>query len=471
MLGGCAAKPPVAAAPPPDAASAPAAPSRTAKAISPELALATFDAAWERIHETHFDPTFNGVDWIAVREELRPRAASAADADAIREVIREMVGRLGQSHFGIIPSDEFEAVAEAAEDASPDRGGGEPGFLGIEARFVDGEALVVRVDADGPAHAAGVRPGMRIASIDGRDPQRLLRIAESDPDNAMLLYEANAILAASLSALEGETLALGVAEGEAATRTIAVTAATPPWEMTGVGNLPPMPTSLTAEGLGERDLRELGLEAYPGDEVGLIAFSVWLTPIAGPFDAAIDRFRESLGIVIDLRGNPGGLGAMVMGVGGHFFDRPASLGTMSTRENEIHFRVNPRRIDGAGNLVEPLDVPVAILVDEMSASTSEIFAGGMQEAGRAKVFGRTTAGAALPATVTTLPNGDVLMAAVADFTTPGGVRLEGRGVVPDETVPLDAAGLASGRDPDLEAACRWILDQWLPPDADAPAND
>ncbi len=476
LLCGCAAKTPTvptapAAATAPEATpSAAEAPARRAKPIDPELALATFDAAWERIRDTHFDPTFNGVDWIAVREELRPRVASADDADAVRDLIREMVGRLGQSHFGVIASDEFEAVAEMAGDAAPSGGSGEPGFIGIEARFVDGEAIVVRVDPDGPATAAGVRPGMRIASIDGRDPQRLLRIAESDPDNPMLLYEANAMLAASLAAAEGEAIALELAAGEASPRSIDVSAATPPWEMSGVGNLPPMPTSLSARGLGESALRDLGLDAYPGDEIGLIAFSVWLTPFAAPFDAAIDRFRGSLGIVIDLRGNPGGLGGMVMGVGGHFFDRPASLGTMATRENEVHFRVNPRRIDGNGRLVEPLDLPVAILVDEMSASTSEIFAGGMQEAGRARVFGRTTAGAALPATVTTLPNGDVLLAAIADFTTPGGVRLEGRGVIPDEAVPLDAAGLAAGGDPDLEAACRWILDQWLPPDADPPAD-
>lgn len=233
-----------------------------------------------------------------------------------------------------------------------------------------------------------------------------------------------------------------------------------------MGNLPPMPTSLSARSIDARDLGDLGLEPQPGDEIGLIAFSVWLTPIAPAFDEAIDRFRESLGIVIDLRGNPGGLGAMVMGMGGHFFTRPTSLGTMSTRESEIHFRVNPRRTDSAGRLVEPLDLPVAILVDEMSASTSEIFAGGMQEARRARIFGRTTPGAALPATVTSLPNGDVLMAAVADFTTPKGVRLEGRGVVPDEPIELDPASLATGVDPDLAAACRWILDLWLPAEED-----
>ncbi|MHC4834007.1 MAG: S41 family peptidase, partial [Planctomycetota bacterium] len=195
------------------------------------------------------------------------------------------------------------------------------------------------------------------------------------------------------------------------------------------------------------------------------AFSVWLPAISEDFDRAIDASRETLGVVIDLRGNPGGLGAMAMGFGGHFADRPISLGTMSTRDTSLHFRVNPRRVDRAGRPVEPLDVPLAIIVDEMSASTSEIFAGGMQEAGLARIFGRRTPGAALPATATDLPNGDVLLAAMADFTTPNGVRLEGRGVVPDETIELTPANLAEG-DPDLRAAAAWILDQYLMPGED-----
>ena len=77
---------------------------------------------------------------------------------------------------------------------------------------------------------------------------------------------------------------------------------------------------------------------------------------------------------------------------------------------------------------------VAILVDETSYSASEVFAGGMQAAGRARVFGARTPGGALPALLRKLPNGDVLEYAIADFVTVSGERIEGRGVVPDEPV-------------------------------------
>ena len=75
----------------------------------------------------------------------------------------------------------------------------------------------------------------------------------------------------------------------------------------------------------------------------------------------------------------------------------------------------------------------------MTGSASECFAGGLQSLGRARVFGQTSMGQALPALFDRLPNGDVLIHAWGDFVTGTGVRIEGRGVVPDEPVALTRA--------------------------------
>ncbi len=92
----------------------------------------------------------------------------------------------------------------------------------------------------------------------------------------------------------------------------------------------------------------------------------------------------------------------------------------------------------------------------MSGSASECFTGGMQALGRARVFGQTSMGQALPALFDRLPNGDVLIHAYGDFVTIDGHRLEGRGVIPDEIQPLRRADLLAGRDPALDAALAWI---------------
>ena len=55
-----------------------------------------------------------------------------------------------------------------------------------------------------------------------------------------------------------------------------------------------------------------------GGHAGVIGFNVWMTAVDPQFQKAMDEFRSADGIVIDLRGNPGGLAAMIMGLAGHF---------------------------------------------------------------------------------------------------------------------------------------------------------
>jgi carboxyl-terminal processing protease len=213
-----------------------------------------------------------------------------------------------------------------------------------------------------------------------------------------------------------------------------------------VGNLPTMYVRVETE-----------KKATPsGGTAGVIAFNVWMASVDAEFQKAVDEFRRSDGIIIDLRGNPGGLAAMLMGISGHFVSDRVSLGVMKTRESEFKFVANPRLVTASGERVQPFAGPLAILVDSMSGSASECFAGGMQSIGRARIFGQTTMGQALPALFDRLPNGDLLIHAYGDFVTAKGTRLEGTGVIPDEVVPLDRADLLAGRDRTMEAALAWI---------------
>jgi carboxyl-terminal processing protease len=147
---------------------------------------------------------------------------------------------------------------------------------------------------------------------------------------------------------------------------------------------------------------------------------------------------------------------MIVGVAGHFLDTRDTLGTFQMRRSSLRIVANPRRVSGAGALVSPFAGPVAVLVDEGSASASEVFAGGMRALGRVRVFGGASAGAVLPAVWDRLPNGDILYHAIAEFVTAADERLEGRGVLPDEPVALTRHDLLAGRDPVLDAALAWI---------------
>jgi carboxyl-terminal processing protease len=399
-------------------------------------ATETFDAAWTIIRDSHFDTTMNGVDWPAVKAELGPRAARAQTDGELRDVIRDMLGRLGLSHFALIPSGR-DSPGGAAVDLS-----GDPGF---DVRLVGSELLVTQVDPHGGAAAAGVRPGWRLLSLEAMPVSELLsRLPETMPAR-LRQVEIWRMVETRLRGPQGSRASLMFDDGKRDVG-VAVERRTEPGQPATVGNLPTMYVRVDTE---ER-------RTARGATAGVIRFNVWMPAVDPLFQQAVDRFRTADGIIVDLRGNPGGLAAMIMGISGHFLTERKPLGTMKTRDNNLKFAANPRLVNGAGQRVEPFGGPVAILVDAMTGSASECFAGGMQALGRARVFGQTSMGQALPAFFARLPNGDVLIHATGDFVTADGTRLEGRGVVPDETVAIGRADLLAGRDTTLEAALKWI---------------
>lgn len=187
------------------------------------------------------------------------------------------------------------------------------------------------------------------------------------------------------------------------------------------------------------------------DGAGYIRFNEFLEPasIMPKFEAAMKNFHDAPGVILDLRGNPGGIGIMAMGIAGFFIDKPGQkLGEMRMRDATLSFVISPRPETYAG--------PLAILVNQGSASTSEILAGGLQDLGRARIFGVRTMGAALPSDIIRLPNGDGFQYAQASYTSIGGKVLEGAGVTPDVVVEQTSEATAAGRDLILEAADEWI---------------
>lgn len=395
-------------------------------------AVASFDTAWQTINDTFYDPTFGGLDWRGVRDELRPRVQAADSPDAARAVIRQMLARLKRSHFVLL-------------SASPATALPGPALVPIDVRVAPQGVVVTRVGAGSTAERAGVRPGDVLLAVDGQDASAWgAAVQEADARTRDLEIWRQAYRA--LHGATGSAAVLRLRTPDGRDTTVTVTRAAEPGQVVTLGNLPPLHVAF--------DAREL---ATPGGRrVGVIRFNFWMTTLDAPIANAVDRFRRDDGLVFDLRGNLGGLAGMMSGVAGHVCATPDVLGTMHTRQATLEFKVNPRRSTADGRRVEPFAGPVAILVDALTASTSECFAGGLQSLGRARVFGRPTMGEALPALTRKLPNGDVLMYVVGDFVTSTGRRLEGQGVVPDQIEPLSIAALAAGRDLTLEAALAWM---------------
>ena len=392
----------------------------------------SFEQVWKTVRDKHWEAKPGGLDWQAVHDELRPKVEKAATTSDARLVIAGMLERLHQTHFGVFPAEVYKEL---------DSPGSRNGETGIDVRVLEGHAIVTGVDADSSAAAKGVKPGWEILSVEGSETAPALkRISASFHDSTLLdLYLSRAVLG-RLTGAAGKPVTVEFLDGAGAHTKLSIDRAMPRGALVKLGNFPPF------------YFWEESKMVRP--DVGYIRFNAFFDPdtLSKAFAAAVKRCGSCSGFVVDLRGNPGGLGALAMGVGGWFVDKSGlQLGTMLMKDAKLNFVLFPRP--------EPYRGPLAILVDGCSASTSEIFAGGMKDLHRGRVFGTRTAAAALPSTFETLPNGDGFQYAIANYISTGGQPLEGIGVTPDEEVKLTRRQLLDGHDPVLDAALRWIDQQ------------
>ncbi len=406
--------------------------SRTPRPLDRQLEqtnLEAFDSVWTTVHDKYWDAEFDGLDWSAVREELRPQAADAGSAAELRGVLGRMLERLGQSHFAILPANVYADV-----QSEQDHGNGTSG-LGL--RTHDGEAYVFSVDEESPAAEMEIQTGWRVVSVDGKQLAPVIR--------RVLDQYGDSTLGPGMASLAAETLLRGKVGNDAVVEFLDGE------DVSTFLDVPRSSPTGTTGSIGHLGTMHLDFKSRRMIDVGYIGFNVFIDPprLMTSFAEAIESHREAKGIVLDLRGNPGGIVGIAMGIGGWLVSEPNQyLGTMSTRDTELRFVLNPRRGAYGG--------PLAVLVDGRSMSTSEILAAGLQDLGRARVFGSRTAGAALPSVIERLPGGDGFQYAFAHYVSRDGDPLEGRGVIPDVEVPVDRKALLAGQDPVIDAAVAWI---------------
>jgi carboxyl-terminal processing protease len=149
--------------------------------------------------------------------------------------------------------------------------------------------------------------------------------------------------------------------------------------------------------------------------------------------------KKAKGIILDLRGNPGGLLETVVDVASHFLPEGTVVDIMTNQGKVATLKVAKR--------APTTDLPIVVLVDKASASGSEVLAGALQDHSRAIVAGNTTYGKGSVNILRRLDDGSGLYITTARWLTPGGRLIEGRGIEPDQKLELTG-----------EDAIRWAVD-------------
>ena len=395
---------------------------------------ATLEQVWKTVLTKHYDTTLSCLDWPAIRVEYGNKLPQAKDEAAAYAIMNEMLGKLQQSHLAVVPP----GRATHGEPRGDVKTG--PATVPVKIRMVEGVPSIVNAAVDGKK--SGLPGGAQIVAVDDQPvapmlegvAQRWHRQVEADFRGAQMVQT-------WLSCPEGakkKVTFIPVGTDKEKTKTVGCIVLER--ERVSLGNLQGVPVEVE-----HRMIKKLPKGSKT--KIGYLRFNVWMLPLVPKIEEAVADLRKqgAESIILDLRGNPGGVGAMVVPVGRLFIADEADLGVMHMREGEQVFKVNPSDDAFAGR--------VAMLVDEGTGSTSEIFGQAMQDIGRIEVFGAgPSQGAALPSLIEKLDGGAILQYVVADYKSPKDIAVEGRGVQPDTIVPETREAYAKGGDPVLDAA-------------------
>ena len=270
---------------------------------------------------------------------------------------------------------------------------GEFGGLGIEITIKD-DLLTVISPIDGtPAEKAGLRSGDRIVKING------------ELTRGITLLEAVKKLRGKPRTKVGLTV---FREGESELKEVELERAV-----------------ITIESIREASILE--------DRIGYIRLSDFREKSADDLEAALRKLKDQSmeGLILDLRNNPGGLLDIAVSVAELFLSKHqlivSTKGRLKNQNQELRAR--------ADGLMK--DLPLVVLVNEGSASASEIVAGAVQDHHRGVLIGTKTHGKASVQTIFPLKDGSALRLTTSKYFTPAGRSIHGQGILPDVGVPFE----------------------------------
>ena len=391
--------------------------------------LQAFDVIWQTISDTYFDRDFGGLDWTAVRDHYRPLVSAASDAAEYFALLNEMVFELERSHSAVIPPGDAGLFLPSVYAS---------GSAGLDVRWLSGAVVVTSVQPGSQADEAGIRAGFEILSIDGVSVQEIISEAEAfsaPPFNDRGVGQSvNSALLGKIHGVARTRLTLTYEDDRGETGTAQITRRERRVASPTTDGSPP--TCLEFE------------SRWLDDCIGYIRFNTFHADLLPDFKQAVRTMETAGGLILDLRGNPGGqLDAMIQ-IAEHLLTERTVLLTVVMRHRSMEMPANP--VDA------PYSGPLVFLVDVLCTSGSEMLPISLQALGRATVVGERTQGAVTGANMTPLPNGATLMYPFVQTLAADGTDPEGIGVLPDTPATLSRDQLLEGIDAQLQAALDYL---------------
>ena len=301
------------------------------------------------------------------------------DEKAAENIFKAYLAAYGDKYTVYYTPEEYKSLMESTSGT----------FYGIGAvcqKAEDGSILVTEAYEDAPAYKAGIRNGDRVIEVNGQD-------------------------------IRGMDLSVGVAliKGEKGTEV----------NLTVVRGDETLKFTVTRDKINVKTVASRVLD----NNIGYIYISQFDDVTTGQFKSALDELQGQgiTGLVIDIRNNPGGVLTTVVDM----LDYILPNGLIVYTETK-----SGKKQEYTGYDNHEVNIPMAVLVNGNSASASEIFAGAMQDYGKAQIIGTQTFGKGIVQTIRQLTDGSAVKYTVAKYFTPKGQDIHGKGVTPDQTVEI-----------------------------------
>lgn len=329
-----------------------------------------YQRAWQLVRDNYYDSSFNGQNWSVWEHRFDGQVHTTAEA---HKAIKTMLESLSDPYTRFLDPRAFQDENDAIDAKIVGIG------INLQQSKDQNHLIVTRTIEGSPADLAGINAGDEIVAIDGASAIGLT------PEQA----------AEKIRGKAGSDVLIAI-HRESTVKNLNITRA------------------------------EIAIHAVAAKvikpNIGYIQLSTFISnDTAKEFRVALQKTASTDGLIVDLRDNPGGLLSNALEIADMLLETGPIVSTIGR---------HGKHTDMASG--EPLThEPIAVLVDEDSASASEILAGALKDNGRAVIVGTRTYGKGLVQEINRLPGGAAIHITVSRYLTPAGTDINKVGVLPD----------------------------------------
>lgn len=330
------------------------------------------------------------------------------DEDLINGGIKGMVNALGDKYSQYYTEEEYQEVMNGINGS----------YVGIGVSLrqdENGSILVEKVTQGGPAEEAGIKKGDKLLSVDGKE----VTGTTIDDVVSMIKTEDN----------KERTIVLGIERTDSE------------------GKTETMDKEVVC-----REIKVVSVNSENYGDAGYIKVSEFDKETSSQFEIAVENYRNDKikGLVVDVRDNGGGSLDAALAMLDELLPEGELITEKSKKDGDKTYHSTDEK---------SYDKPVVVLMNENSASASEVFAGTLQARGAAKLVGTKSFGKGIVQTVLSLERscGGGVKLTTAEYFLPGGVSIHGKGLTPDVEVKYEAEGdYDESKDEPLKMALKMI---------------